>query len=99
VLQRARVPAGSVQSVEDVVRDQQLRHRRFPALLPRPDLGALEYPGALHHFSRTPSTPTPPAARLGGSTRDFLQRWLSLDSPEIDELESAGACFPRAPEP
>jgi crotonobetainyl-CoA:carnitine CoA-transferase CaiB-like acyl-CoA transferase len=98
VLQRAGVPAGSVQSVEDVVRDPQLRHRRFPALLPHPDLGALEYPGALHHLSRTPTTPTPPAARLGGSTRDFLQRWLSLDAPEIDELERVGAiaCFPSA---
>src|SRR5207248_2999062 len=37
ILQRAGVAAGAVQTDEDVVRDPQLRHRRFPVALPHPD--------------------------------------------------------------
>lgn len=93
LLQRDGVRAGAVQSIEDVVRDPQLRHRQFPVVLDHPDLGSIEYPGVLHHMTRTPVVATTPAPRLGSATVDVLRDWLGLDGDELGRLGAGGAIF------
>jgi crotonobetainyl-CoA:carnitine CoA-transferase CaiB-like acyl-CoA transferase len=90
LLQRSGVPAGAVQSVEDVSRDPQLRARGFPVRMIHPDVGVVEYPGPVHHLSATPAVLNAPGRRLGSDTRDLLQDWLSMDDGELAALTSAG---------
>ena len=90
LLQRAGVPAGPVQSVEDVFRDPQLHARGFPVPLHHPDLGTVVYPGPVHHLSATPPVVNAPGRRLGSDTRDVLQRWLGVDDAELAALTAAG---------
>jgi crotonobetainyl-CoA:carnitine CoA-transferase CaiB-like acyl-CoA transferase len=90
-LQRVGVPSGPVQSVEDVVRDPQLRHRHYPEPHGHPDLPDVEYPGSPYRFSRSPRPDAPPAPRLGSSTRSVLQGWLKISDDELSSLQRAGA--------
>jgi CoA:oxalate CoA-transferase len=93
LLQRQGLRAGAVQSIEDVVRDPQLRHRQFPVVLDHPDLGSIEYPGVLHHMSATPVAATAPAGRLGSATSEVLRGWLGLRDDQISDLQASGAIF------
>ncbi len=92
-LQYAGLAAGAVQSIEDVVRDPQLRQRHYPTSLPQPDIGWREYPGNPHRMTKTPGRFTRGGPRLGEHTYGTLWRWLGLDAGELRALEDAGVIY------
>lgn len=65
-LQAARVPAGVVQNIADMVdRDPQLRERGFYVRLEHPEAGLTVYDGIVAHLSDTPGAVQHPAPCLG----------------------------------
>src|SRR5262249_57257176 len=64
-LQAVGVPAGVVQTAEDLWRDVQLRARPYAVTMAHPELGGLEHPGVLA-WLQTPPRPIHP---LPGSLR------------------------------
>ncbi len=88
MLQKAGVPAGVVQSGEDLLYDHHLRARGYLALIEHPDTGPVEYPGTTIHLSETP-------ARIDGwpsqgeHNRHVFGDILGLSAAEIEDLVRA----------
>jgi benzylsuccinate CoA-transferase BbsF subunit len=97
VLQRAGVAAAPVQDAADLARDPQLRARGFIVEVDHPDLGCIEYPGAIERTVRPAGGVKGAVPRLGEHTREVLGTWAGIDGPEIDALAEQGAIW--LPEP
>ena len=64
-MQAAGVPAGVVESGEDLVADPQLNHRGTHVILKHPEIGPHIYQAPPYRFSKTPHELTMPAPCLG----------------------------------
>ena len=93
VLQRAGVPAAPVQDAADLARDPQRRSRGFIVEIDHPDLGRIEYPGAVERTVRPSGGVKGPVPRLGEHTRDVLATWADIGDDEVDALEARGAIW------
>ena len=93
VLQHGGVAAAPVQDASDLFRDPQLRSRGFITELDHPDLGRIEYPGAIERTVRPSGGVKGPVPRLGEHTREVLVEWAGVDPGEADELAAAGAIW------
>ena len=92
-LQAAGVPAGVVQTGQDLVgRDPQLAHSRMFIDLenPHPELGPLKADRLPLHFNRTPATVYRRSDVFGESNASVLSDWLSMETAQVAELESNG---------
>ena len=89
-LQSAGVPAGVVQSTQDLLeRDPQLKHRRHFQWLEQPDMGTAlhqDWPGKL---SQTPSQ-IRPAPTFGEHTEYVCTKMLGMSDEEFVELLAEG---------
>ena len=87
-LQRRRVPAGVVQTAQDLVdRDPQLRLRGHFAVLDHPEMGPSVYnapPFRLRSVGER--IMRSPAPLLGQHTREVCSELLGMDNAEIDRL-------------
>ena len=91
VLQRSGVPAGVVQTGEDILeRDPQLRHRNFYQRLDHPALGSYRAPQASFRLSDAPCT-LERARLLGEDTYEVLSEALGFSDAEIERFALAGA--------
>jgi crotonobetainyl-CoA:carnitine CoA-transferase CaiB-like acyl-CoA transferase len=93
VLQRAGVAAAPVQDASDLARDPQLRARGFIVEIDHPDLGRIEYPGAVERTVRPSGGVKGPVPRLGEHTREVLAEWAGIHRVEADELAKQGAIW------
>ena len=90
-LQAHRVPAGVVQTGEDILEhDPQLRHRNFYQRLEHPALGAYRAPQASFRLSNAPCT-LQRARLLGEDTHEVLTQTLNYTDQEIESLALSGA--------
>jgi len=97
VLQRAGVPAAPVQDAADLARDPQLRARGFIVEIDHPDLGRIEYPGAIERTVRPSGGVKGAVPRLGEHTREVLAEWAGIGEQEADALAERGAIWLPGP--
>ena len=93
VLQRAGVAAAPVQDAADLARDPQLRARGFIVEVDHPDLGRIEYPGAVERTVRPSGGVKGAVPRLGEHTRDVLGQWAGWSAGEIEAAAARGAIW------
>ena len=91
LLQRAGVAAAPVQDASDLARDPQLRARGFIVEIDHPDLGRIEYPGAVERTVRPGGGVKGPVPRLGEHTATVLAEWAGIGDPEVDGAGGAGS--------
>lgn len=91
-LQAAGVPAGVVQTAEDVLdRDPHLRERCYYEYLEHPEAGRTAYDGPGFRLSKTPGRLLSPAPLLGQHTEFVCKEVLGLSDEEIADLLVARA--------
>ena len=90
-MQKAGVPAGVVESGEDLVADPQLNHRHTHVVLEHPEIGPHIYQAPPYRFSKTPHKLTMPAPCLGQHNEYVLKEILGMSDDEIADLLVAGA--------
>jgi crotonobetainyl-CoA:carnitine CoA-transferase CaiB-like acyl-CoA transferase len=89
-LQAAGVPAGAVQSGEDLWRDVHLRARQYFVTREHPDYGMVEHPAHTVRLHATPGEIQRPAARLGEDNETVFCELLGLSHDEFASLVQAG---------
>ena len=92
VLQRQGVPAGAVQTTEDVYFDAHLRERGYVVDIqhPEPQWGRLRHAAQGAHLSETPGAIRLPAPALGEHHDYVLKDLLGMSETEVAQLRDAG---------
>jgi formyl-CoA transferase len=89
-LQAVGVPAGVVQTAEDLWRDPQLRVRNYTVMMEHPDLGMVEHPGMSVRLHATPGQIQRPVGPLGEANEAIFRGLLGLSAEDIARLAEAG---------
>jgi crotonobetainyl-CoA:carnitine CoA-transferase CaiB-like acyl-CoA transferase len=89
-LEEAKLPAGPVNTIDQIMADPHVRTRNLQDLLYRDDGVAIPILGYPHRLSRTPATARKAPPRLGQDTRRVLKQLLGLGEPELEALELNG---------
>jgi crotonobetainyl-CoA:carnitine CoA-transferase CaiB-like acyl-CoA transferase len=90
LLQAVGVPAGAVQTGEDLWRDRHLRARDYFITLEHPEVGTVEHPGQTVRLHGTPGQIQRPAGRLGEANEAVFCGLLGLSQDELARLVAAG---------
>ncbi len=88
ILEQARVPAGPIYNVEDMLQDPHFNARGLFETV-EIDGEPLKIPAITPRFSRTPGATRWPGADLGSANREVLEGLLGLDEQQLSELRSA----------
>lgn len=89
-LDEAKVPAGAIYSIKDIVEDPHYRARQMIQEVNVEDLGILKMPGIVPKMSLTPGTIEWAGPKLGQHTEQVLTEKMNLSAEEIDELKQKG---------
>ena len=87
LLDQARVPAGPIYNVEDMLRDEHFNARGLFETV-EIDGQPLKIPAILPKLSRTPGATRWPGVELGHDNREVLEGLLGLDEQQLEELRS-----------
>jgi crotonobetainyl-CoA:carnitine CoA-transferase CaiB-like acyl-CoA transferase len=90
ILQEAGVPAGAVQSCEELFTDPQLQHRGHWWTLDHAVIGPHAYDAPAWKLSRTPATGRRPGPALGQHSYEVCHDILGMTDDEIAELGAEG---------
>ncbi len=90
VMEKAGVPCGPVNRIDQVVADPQVQARGMITDVHDPQVGVTRLPGSPIKLSRTPSRVERPAPQLGEHTAEVLKGWLGLEEQTIDALKQDG---------
>jgi succinyl-CoA:(S)-malate CoA-transferase subunit A len=85
----AQVPAGNVNSIEDIFQDEHFKARGTLASVDVPGIGEVVVPGVLPHLSRTPGRISGLGPPLGNATTEVLRDLLGLLDDEIEALRES----------
>ena len=89
-LQAVGVPAGVVQTAEDLWRDIQLRARNYTVNMEHPELGTVEHPGMSVRLHATPGQIQRPVGQLGEANEAIFRGLLGLSTEDMARLAEAG---------
>ncbi len=89
-LNEVGVPAGSVQTSEDLLTCPQLEARGVVMSVEYPELGPLQFARTPLHMSDAPELPRNRAPDLGQHTHEILTGWLSYSDDDVARLTSDG---------
>jgi crotonobetainyl-CoA:carnitine CoA-transferase CaiB-like acyl-CoA transferase len=89
-LQDASVPAGVLQTGEDLHNDPQLKHRHYLHQLEHPEIGRHSYEGLPFKLSKTTSEFKMPAPLLGQHTEYVCTKILGMSDEEFVALMAEG---------
>lgn len=90
-LQAAGVPAGVVQSAEDVLdNDPHLKARGYYAYLDHPEAGRTAYDGVVARLSKTPGRAYRPAPCIGEHNEYVLREIIGMEEDEMADLTVEG---------
>ncbi len=84
------VPAGPVQSAEDLFADPHLEARQMLMTIHDPEVGDYQFARSPLHLSAAPILPAPPAPDLGQHTRPILETLLDYSPDQVDVLAAEG---------
>jgi crotonobetainyl-CoA:carnitine CoA-transferase CaiB-like acyl-CoA transferase len=85
--QRRRLLVMPVNTVEDLLVDEQLQARDYFAQIEHPELGrTLTDAGVPYHFSATPARVHRRAPLLGEHTEEVFREWIGMSAEELEEL-------------
>ena len=84
------IPAGAVQTNQDLCCDAHLHARQAFWVMAHPLAGTFPYPAPSTRLTGTPPRPTRPAPNLGEHNKDLLTRLLGLSPAEVEDLEAKG---------
>jgi crotonobetainyl-CoA:carnitine CoA-transferase CaiB-like acyl-CoA transferase len=89
ILDQARVPAGPIYNVEDMIED---RHFNARGLFETVEIDGkpLKIPAILPKLERTPGATRWPGGELGSHNNEVLMDMLGLNGQEMDALRSEG---------
>jgi crotonobetainyl-CoA:carnitine CoA-transferase CaiB-like acyl-CoA transferase len=87
ILNVADVPCGPVNSVEDVFKDPQTRHRNMIVEIEHPVAGIIKQIGIPIKLSETPGSIRSPPPELGEQTEEILTSVVGLTKDEIKRLQ------------
>ena len=87
-LERARVPAGPIYNVEEMMNDAHFQQRKLFETV-EIDGEPLKIPAILPRLSRTPGSTRWPGVELGRDNREVLGDLLGLGESELDELRTS----------
>jgi crotonobetainyl-CoA:carnitine CoA-transferase CaiB-like acyl-CoA transferase len=90
LLERAEVPAGPVNTIDQVFKDPQVRHRKLLRHAPHPQFGDIPMLANALRFSQTPVDTYNAPPELGADTRNVLRERLGLDAAACDQLAADG---------
>ena len=88
-LEQAGVPCASVQQIDEVLRDPQVKARGMIVEHDHPTLGKIKLPNLPFRFSNSDTSPQSVAPMLGEHNR-AIAREIGLSEAHIDELEADG---------
>lgn len=89
-LQQAGVPAGVVQTCEDLFADPQLLHRGHWWTMAHAEIGPHAYDAPAWKLSRTPAEPRRAGPALGQHTYEVCRDILGMSNEEIAHLSAEG---------
>ncbi|MGE5105153.1 MAG: CoA transferase, partial [Betaproteobacteria bacterium] len=89
-LERAGIPCGPINRLDQVFEDPQIQARKMKIDLPHPLAGTVPQVRAPLVFSRTTLDYDAAAPLLGQHTRSVLQARLGLDAATLDDLAARG---------
>ncbi|MBI4308136.1 MAG: CoA transferase [Chloroflexi bacterium] len=89
-LQVAGVPAGVVQTAQDLFADPQLRHRGHFTWLEHREMGRCAYDGPAFRLSKTPGAPRMPAPCLGEHNAHVYREVLGYSDEEVAQMVEDG---------
>lgn len=87
ILDAAKVPAGPIFGIDDLVKDPQIKARQMLVEIDHPVIGKAEYPGNPLKFSKTSELCFEPAPLLGQHNDYILKEILGLDEDKIQQLK------------
>jgi crotonobetainyl-CoA:carnitine CoA-transferase CaiB-like acyl-CoA transferase len=90
VLDDAKVPAGYIYSIEDIVKDPHYQERGMIREVEVDGIGSLKVPGIVPKLSETPGDIDWVGPKLGEHTEEILTRLLKMRKEEIEELNEKG---------
>ena len=88
LLDQARVPAGPIYNVEDMLNDEHFNARGLFETV-EIDGQPLKIPAIVPKLSRTPGATRWPGGELGHDNQEVLEGLLGLDEQQMEELRSA----------
>lgn len=89
-MQAVGVPAGVVQTAEDLWRDPQLRARDYTVTMTHQELGPLEHPGVIVRLHDTPGRVRRLSGPAGADNEAVFRGLLGLSPEDIARLAEAG---------
>jgi crotonobetainyl-CoA:carnitine CoA-transferase CaiB-like acyl-CoA transferase len=89
LLSKARVPAGPINTIDEVTRDEELQNRGLFYTLDA-EGRRLPQTGTGFHVDGKANVPRMPPPTLGASTKDVLLELLKLDETEFENLRQTG---------
>jgi benzylsuccinate CoA-transferase BbsF subunit len=91
LMQAAGVPAGVVETAEDLFHDPQLEHRGHFVVLDHAEMGRHSVGTAVFRLSKCPNSPKFAAPLLGEHNEYVLKELLGISDEEIADLMAEGA--------
>lgn len=88
ILDKAGVPNGSINTIDKVLEDPQVKAREMVVEVEHPIAGKLKMAGVPIKMSETQGSVRKPAPVLGQHTEEILKELLQLSNEEITELKS-----------
>ncbi|SFD90674.1 formyl-CoA transferase [Lentibacillus persicus] len=89
-LDQAKVPAGPIYSIEDIVQDPHYLSRDMINEFQLNDGESLKVPGVVPKMSDTPGKTNWLGPDLGEHTDDVMKTWLNYDDDKISDLKDKG---------
>lgn len=86
----AGIPCGPVNSIEDVVNDDQVRFRKSIKEVTHPIAGTIKIADTPVRMSRSETGIQGPPPSMGADTVGVLEEWLGIGPEEVSEMEAAG---------
>jgi len=96
MMQDAGIPAGVVQTGEDLFNDPQLKHRRHYRVLNHPEMGPHSYRAPAYYLSKTPCVLIRPGPCIGEHNLLVYKEFLGFTDDEIADMIAEGVITTEA---